>query len=186
MSEQLTPAIMRARLEQLGTLEVRRGISRGDVIYSGHLEIRAEIHRNGSTHYRTVASSTMAQKWSDEEECPIDDHNTSIVTLWVELSTRPHIAGVPDHAAFWWDPRLQDWGTSPNAPEGWPAPAKDPEDIRERLAVRLEGIEVEYWHGQDYPSEDIHWTATAHKWCGYGETQDAAYLDIWWEMTKKY
>lgn len=181
MSEQLTPAIIRARLEQLGVIEIRPGMSRGDVVYSGHLEIRAEIHRGGATHFCKVASSKMAQRWSADEDCLVVDLDASIVKLWAEMSTRPHIADVPEPVAVWWDPRIQDWGTSPNAPEGWPAPAKDPEDIRARLAVVLEGVEVHYLYNYDGPPilNDHVSAYTSDRLSGYGRTEDDAYLSLW-------
>lgn len=111
---------IRERLERLGTIEVNPGVSRGKVVYSGHIEIRAEIRRGSSTHYCTVASLAMAQKWSTEEGERVVDLDASIVKLWAELSTAPYIANVPGLVAFWWDESVQDWRTSPHAPEGWP------------------------------------------------------------------
>lgn len=101
-----------------------------------------------------------------------------LLPSWSELSAGAHVLWGAK-VAYWWDPRIQDWGTSPNAPEDWPAPAKDPEDIRARLEVVLEGAKVRYWHGRDHPDGEIHWEATTDEWIGTGKTRDAAYLDIW-------
>lgn len=170
MSEQLPLAIMRARLKQLGTVYVTPGNAR-----TGSGGFFAEIQ-----HIR------RANGWGHSEDEAVND-------LYTRLSEEPSLCEPGDDVvAVWWDPRIQDWGTSPNAPEGWPTPAKDPEDIRARLPIRLEmGIKDAVINDYQDDSEDgltWHVEVMAGKTCyikARGATRDSAYIELWRDITNK-
>lgn len=107
MSE-LPISVIRARLEQLGEIHLVES-PRGVFCFVGPTPMYSEP--------RVTTDEAVRNLWGH------------LSNGWCYL----HSALRHGCVAFWWDARIQDWGTSPNAPEGWPMEATDVEDIRMRL-----------------------------------------------------
>ena len=112
MPEALPIEVIQARLEQLGTIEDEPTLTDPNFRY-----YKLNFHVNNFP-FLFVRYSTKSE---------------AIQFLWKQLCTGD--VRCADGIAFWWDEKRQDWGTSPNALEGWPAPTHNKLDIEYRRNV---------------------------------------------------